>query len=53
MINTQIKIKNLSIAVKTNSEDDSFVSLTDMAKFKGQETGIIIANWLTTNTIST
>jgi hypothetical protein len=44
----EIKVKNLSVTVKTNKENDDFICLTDMAKFKGEETGIIIANWLTT-----
>jgi hypothetical protein len=44
----EIKVKNLSVTVKTNKENDDFICLTDMAKFKGDETGIIIANWLTT-----
>ena len=44
----EIKVKNLSINVKTNKENDDFICLTDMAKFKGEETGVIIANWLTT-----
>jgi hypothetical protein len=44
----EIKVKNLSVTVKTNKENDDFICLTDMAKFKGNETGIIIANWLTT-----
>ena len=43
----EIKVKNLSVTVKTNKENDDFICLTDMAKFKGEETGIIIANWLT------
>jgi phage regulator Rha-like protein len=48
MTKKEIKIKNFSIAVKTSKENNDFICLTDMAKFKGEETGIIIANWLTT-----
>ncbi|MES2677147.1 MAG: KilA-N domain-containing protein [Pseudomonadota bacterium] len=43
-----ITVKNLAINIKTSKENDDFICLTDMAKFKGEETGIIIANWLTT-----
>jgi hypothetical protein len=43
-INTQ----GLQIAVIKNNEED-YISLTDMAKFKDKEaTGIVIANWLST-----
>ena len=48
MTKKEIKVKNLSVGIKTGKENDDFISLTDMAKFKGEETGIIIANWLTT-----
>ena len=48
MTKKEIKVKNLSVAIKTGKENDDFICLTDMAKFKGEETGIIIANWLTT-----
>ena len=43
-----ITVKNLAINIKTNKSGNDFICLTDMAKFKGDETGIIIANWLTT-----
>jgi len=43
-----IKIDNLLINVKTNKSDDDFICLTDMAKWKGKDTGLIIAHWLTT-----
>ena len=48
MTKKEIKVKNLSVGIKTGKENDDFICLTDMAKFKGEETGIIIANWLTT-----
>jgi hypothetical protein len=44
----EITVKNLPINVKISKENDDFICLTDMAKFKGEETGLIIANWLTT-----
>jgi hypothetical protein len=44
----EITVKNLPINVKISKENDDFICLTDMAKFKGEETGVIIANWLTT-----
>ncbi len=37
----------LQIAVIKNNNED-YISLTDMAKFKGQDTGLIISHWLTT-----
>ncbi|MBU3925472.1 KilA-N domain-containing protein [Patescibacteria group bacterium] len=37
----------LQIAVIKNN-DEEYISLTDMAKFKGQDTGLIISHWLTT-----
>jgi len=38
----------LTIAVITKNEEE-YISLTDMAKFKDREaTGIVIANWLST-----
>ena len=48
MTKKEIKVKNLSVAIKTGKENDDFICLTDMAKFKGEETGIIISNWITT-----
>ena len=43
MTKKEIKVKNLSVAIKTGKENDDFICLTDMAKFKGEETGIVIA----------
>jgi len=44
----KLKINDLEISVKTSQEDNDYISLTDMAKWKGEQTGVIIANWLTT-----
>ena len=43
MTKKEIKVKNLSVVIKAGKENDDFICLTDMAKFKGKETGIIIA----------
>ena len=44
-----IKIQNIDINIKTSKDDNDYISLTDMAKFKDSEaTGIVIANWLST-----
>ncbi|MEA3499799.1 MAG: KilA-N domain-containing protein [Candidatus Marinimicrobia bacterium] len=43
-----LRIEDLKIGVKTQQNNDDFISLTDMAKWKSIETGIVIANWLTT-----
>jgi len=39
--------QGIEIAI-TENEGDEYISLTDMAKFKGSETGLIISHWLTT-----
>ena len=44
----KININNLEINVKTSQGDNDYFSLTDMAKWKGEQTGVIIANWLST-----
>ncbi len=45
----RIEIKNKIIAVKLSENEDDYISLTDIAKFKDPEaTGIVIANWLST-----
>jgi hypothetical protein len=44
----KININNLEINVKTSQDDNDYFSLTDMAKWKGEQTGVIIANWLST-----
>ena len=43
-----IEVNDITVQIKTNKNNDDFICLTDMAKFKGNETGIIIAHWLTT-----
>jgi len=44
-----IKIQNINITVNTSKDDNDYICLTDMAKFKDREaTGIVIVNWLST-----
>ncbi|MSR78155.1 MAG: KilA-N domain-containing protein [Candidatus Omnitrophica bacterium] len=44
-----IRVENKLISVKLAQDNNDFISLTDMAKFKdSQATGIVIANWLST-----
>jgi len=44
-----IRVENKSISVKLGQDNNDFISLTDMARFKdSQATGIVIANWLST-----
>lgn len=43
-----IQVKDISIHVNIGKNDDDYICLTDMAKFKGEDTGLIIAHWLTT-----
>ena len=44
----KIEIGNKLISVNLSEFDDDYISLTDMAKFKGSDTGLIISHWLTT-----
>ena len=45
----KIEIKNQIISVNLSENENDYISLTDMAKFKDPEaTGIVIANWLST-----
>ena len=44
----KIEIKNKFIVVNLSKNENDYFSLTDMAKFKGQDTGLIISHWLTT-----
>lgn len=45
----KIKIENKLIAVNLSENENDYISLTDIAKFKDAEaTGIVIANWLST-----
>ena len=47
MSKQKINIRGIQIVtVKRNNED--YISLTDMAKFKSYDSGIVIANWLST-----
>lgn len=43
----QINIKG-TIVTFFSEKDDDFICLTDMAKFKTYDSGIVISNWLTT-----
>jgi hypothetical protein len=43
----KIITKGIEVAVIKREKDD-YISLTDMARYKGPETGIIIAHWLST-----
>lgn len=44
----KIEIKNKLISVNLSENENDYISLTDMAKFKGADTGLIISHWLTT-----
>ena len=49
MKNKVLVVAGNQIGLKINQNDNDFISLTDMAKFKNSElTGIVIANWLST-----
>ena len=49
MKSKKINIENKEITIKLSEKDNDYISLTDIARFKDSEnTGIIIANWLTT-----
>ena len=49
MKNKKIVIGGNQIGLIMNQNDNDYISLTDMAKFKDSElTGIVIANWLST-----
>ncbi len=44
-----LKIQDIDINVRLSKNNDDYICLTDMAKFKDAEaTGIVIANWLST-----
>ena len=47
MKSKKIIVKNTTISFISRNKDD-FISLTDMAKFKSYDSGIVIANWLST-----
>ena len=44
----KIEIENKLITVNLSGNENDYLSLTDMAKFKGKDTGLIISHWLTT-----
>ena len=44
----KIEIENKLITINLSGNENDYFSLTDMAKFKGQSTGLIISHWLTT-----
>lgn len=44
----KIEIGNQVILVNLSENENDYISLTDMAKFKGPDTGLIISHWLTT-----
>jgi hypothetical protein len=49
MKKNKISIDNKNIEVRLSQDDNDYISLTDMAKFKDtQSTGIVIVNWITT-----
>jgi len=48
MKNKKIEIGKQIIIVNLSEKENDFISLTDMAKFKGPDTGLIISHWLTT-----
>jgi len=49
MKNTKILVKGTQIGLVLRKNNNDYISLTDMAKFKDRElTGIVIANWLST-----
>jgi hypothetical protein len=48
MKNKKIEVGNHIISVNLSENEKDYISLTDMAKFKGADTGLIISHWLTT-----
>jgi len=43
----ELIVKNINIAY-LSQEDADYISLTDMAKYKTYDSGVVISNWLTT-----
>ncbi len=43
----KINVKNIEIVLYKYGKED-YISLTDMAKFRSYDSGVVIANWLTT-----
>ena len=44
----KIEVGSQIINVNLSEKENDYISLTDMAKFKGEDTGLIISHWLTT-----
>ncbi len=42
-----ITVKGIVVTTQQLGQDD-FISLTDMAKFKSYDSGVVISNWLST-----
>jgi hypothetical protein len=47
MTTKKITVKGLEIVV-SNRQGNDYISLTDMAKYKNYDSGVVISNWLTT-----
>lgn len=43
-----VRVKNQRISVALSKNDNDYISLTDMAKYKTYDSGVVISNWLTT-----
>jgi hypothetical protein len=46
--NKKIIVQGSQISIILHKGDDDFISLTDMAKYKTYDSGVVISNWLTT-----
>ena len=44
----KIIVQGSQISIILNKGNDDFISLTDMAKHKTYDSGVVISNWLTT-----
>ena len=44
----KMEINNRIISVDLSEKGDDYISLTDMAKFKGKDSGLIVSHWLRT-----
>ena len=47
MIKQKINVNGTKISV-FHQDDDDYISLTDMAKYRAYDSGVVISNWLTT-----
>lgn len=45
--NKKIKVKGIEIII-FQQKDDDYISLTDIAKYKNPEAGLVISHWLST-----